>query len=83
MPKATSGGTSNRWAAQDAPEAEDSGVTASGGVSLPAPEAEQPEDDSPTAAVRAWAADQGLEVAARGKLPQLVLDAYANRDKAG
>lgn len=32
------------------------------------------------AAVRAWAAQQGIEVAARGPIPATVIDAYHNRE---
>ena len=36
------------------------------------------EDDEPTnAEIRAWAQDQGLKVSPSGKLPQKVVDAYA------
>lgn len=38
-------------------------------------------DQVDTAAVRAWAARHGIEVAARGRIPTTVLDAY--REAAG
>lgn len=43
----------------------------------PPPPAGPAPDTAPTAAdVRTWAAEQGIEVSAKGKLPQDVVDAY-------
>lgn len=49
----------------------------------PAPEPEpepEPEDNPDMATIRAWAKEQGMDVADRGKLPQAVLDAYVRGD---
>lgn len=55
-------------------------------VPAPEPVAEseppEPEEDEPSnAEVRAWAKEQGIDVADRGKIPADVLEQYLNREK--
>ena len=39
----------------------------------------KPSGDEDSAAIRAWAADNGIEVSARGRIPRDVRDRYNNR----
>lgn len=55
---------------EDEPEGEAETEPASPADTADTPSAPAPKD------VRAWAAEQGIEVPARGKLPQDVVDAY-------